>query len=120
MALVYSIVAALILSCICLGQDVGCGAQPASGMLHLTIVSLDKSTGTVQLTGGDARGPQTPFTWAWGDGVTTTGFFPLSHTYANVTQNYVLQVTAHENDGSTDCAQINITFAPPKPITGGY
>jgi len=90
----------------------GCNGQPASGLLAPFIVSLNPSSGAVQINGADSRGPNTPFTWNWGDSTTTQGWFPQSHTYANVQQNYTLQVVSHEIDGSTDCAQLPITFVP--------
>jgi hypothetical protein len=71
---------------------------------------LNPATGAAQVNGVDTRGPSTPFTWNWGDGTTTQGFFPQSHTYSNAQQNYTLQVTSRENGGFTDCAQMNITF----------
>jgi uncharacterized protein (TIGR03437 family) len=73
-------------------------------------MSLNASTGVVQINGVDSRETDTPFTWNWGDSATTQGFFPLSHTYSNLQLNYSLQVTSHENDGSTDCAQLSIVF----------
>ena len=90
----------------------GCNGQPATGNLQLSIAGVNASTGVVQINGVDPRAPNTPFTWTWGDGATTQGFFPQSHTYSNVQLNYSLQVTSHENDGSTDCAQLNILFHP--------
>jgi uncharacterized protein (TIGR03437 family) len=89
----------------------GCDGQSATGKLQLWITSLNGATGAVQINGVDSsEAPNTPFTWNWGDGATTQGFFPQSHTYSNIEQNYSLQVTAHENDGSTDCAQLSIIF----------
>jgi len=88
----------------------GCNGQPPTGKLQLSIMSVNTITGVVQINGVDSRAPNTPFTWNWGDGATTQGFFPQSHTYSNVQLNYSLQVTSHENDGSTDCAQLNILF----------
>jgi len=104
-------VLALFAAASCTAQSyTGCNGQPASGLLALNIVSLNKSTGLVPVNGGDSRAPSTPFTWQWGDGSTTQGFFPDSHQYGNVRQNYTLQVISHENDGSTDCAELNIVF----------
>jgi hypothetical protein len=91
-----------------------CAVQP-TGELGLFLVSLNATTGVVQVNGGDPRGPTTPFTWIWGDGSTTQGFFPQSHTYPNVQQNYSLQVISHENDGSTDCTQLSVTFVTRSP-----
>jgi uncharacterized protein (TIGR03437 family) len=93
-----------------LSSYTGCNGQPATGNLQLSIISLNASTGVVQINGLDPRDPNTPFTWNWGDSTTTPGFFPQSHTYSNVQLNYSLQVTSHENDGSTDCAQLSVIF----------
>ena len=109
----------LLLSRICFSQSyTGCNGRPATGELQLAIVGMNSTTGAVQVNGVDTRGPSTPFTWNWGDGTTTQGFFPQSHTYANVKQNYTLQVTSKENDGSTDCAQLSITFVMTPPVSG--
>ena len=71
----------------------GCNGQSATGKLQLWITSLNGATGAVQISGVDTRDPTTPFTWNWGDGATTLGFFPQSHTYSNVHLNYSLQAT---------------------------
>ncbi len=104
--------------CYCQSAYTGCNGQPATGELQLAIASLSSSTGIVQVNGADTRGPDTPFTWTRGDGATTQGFFPQSHTYSDLQRNYTLQVTSHENDGSSDCAQLAITFATAPPATG--
>lgn len=89
----------------------GCNGQLPSKHLTMTITSVDLSTGRVTVNGLDDRRPQrTPFTWVWGDNSATQGWFPQSHTFANTQQNYLLQVISHEDDGSTDCAQIIIAF----------
>ncbi len=92
------------------GQDFQtCKRQGASGQLSLMITSLDQTAGFANVNGIDQRRPiATPFTWNWGDGSITQGWFPQSHVYANTKQNYVLQVISHEDDGSTDCARILI------------
>jgi hypothetical protein len=74
----------------------GCNGQQTSGLLTLNITALNNSTGFVQVNGVDSRRPTSSFTWNWGDGTTTPAFFPQSHTYANVQQNYTLQVVARE------------------------
>ena len=87
----------------------GCRGRQASTHLSLSITSLNSTTGLVNVNGLDDRRPnKTSFTWIWGDGSITQGWFPQSHVYGNAKQNYVLQVTSREDDGSTDCAQILI------------
>jgi hypothetical protein len=82
--------------------------------LGLNIVSVDPASGAVNVNGGDTRAPTTPFTWDWGDGTTPQpGFFPLQHTYADRTKNYVLTVTAHYPGDATDSAQIGVRFNEP-------
>src|SRR5512143_46112 len=62
--------------------------------LSLRLASLDAAAGVVQISGVDTQGPQTPFTWMWGDGSVSNGFFPQSHSYANKDRNYVVKVVA--------------------------
>jgi len=63
--------------------------------LNVQVASLDKETGEVMLYGADSRGPTIPFTWEWGDGSTSEGWFPQTHTYIDTKRNYVAKVTAH-------------------------
>ena len=36
------------------------------------------------------------FGWDWGDGTPNeNGWFPMEHTYSNVTQNYIVKVTSN-------------------------
>ncbi len=88
-----------------------CNGQPRSG--HLAIVpNMDASTGLVTVNGHDDRRPtRTPLSWTWGDDSTKQGWFPQSHVYANTKQNYVIQVIAHEDDGSTDCEWFETAFS---------
>lgn len=89
----------------------GCNGRPASGHLTLWITGTDLSTGLVNVNGVDNRQPtRAAFAWTWGDGTTTQGWFPQSHVYADTRQNYMLQVTSHEDDGSTDCAEIAVRW----------
>jgi hypothetical protein len=84
----------------------GCNGRPASGHLNLSISRIDFGTGLVRIDGIDDRRPKKrSFTWAWGDGNRTEGWFPQSHWYANTEKDYLLQVISHEDDGTTECAQ---------------
>jgi len=87
--------------------------------LSLNVVSVNSANGAVTINGGDTRQPGTPFSWQWGDGSTTSGFFPQTHTYLNTTSNYVVTVTAFYSGGSTGTAQTVVWFAPPSinPVT---
>jgi hypothetical protein len=81
--------------------------------LSLSIQSLDKSTGKVTVNGGDTQAPTIPFTWNWGDGSVTSGFFPQSHTYTTMMKNYILNVTANYSGGAKDSAGILLRFVSP-------
>jgi hypothetical protein len=72
-----------------------------------------KTGGTVTISGVDTQQPTTPFSWDWGDGQVTQGFFPASHTFSDLSQNYIVMVTAHYKDGSTASVQTIIRFAAP-------
>jgi len=58
-------------------------------------------TGTVAVNGIDTAQPTAPFNFSWGDGNSTSGFFPQSHAYQDVNRNYVITITATENAGSS-------------------
>jgi hypothetical protein len=89
----------------------GCNGSPATGQLQLFAPAVNQVTGSVSVNGVDVRQPLiTPFTWNWGDGSITQGWFPQSHVYADIRRSYTLQVTSHEDNGSSDCAQLIITF----------
>jgi hypothetical protein len=97
----------------------GCNGRAPTGDLQLSIVSASAITGTVQIAAVDTREPTAAFTLNWGDGVTAQGFSPQTHTYTYLNQNYLLQVTSHENDGSTDCSQIPLDFQNPVTLQWG-
>jgi hypothetical protein len=71
-------------------------------------------TGSIaQLNGNDSKAPTSPFSIDWGDGSSTSGFFPSNHTYADATRNYVITLTSHEKDGSSLVIQVPVLFAAP-------
>lgn len=77
------------------------------------IASKGLSGSRVTINGVDSKRPtKVPFTWAWGDGSTTKGWFPQSHRYASTTAQraFVLSLTSNEDDGSKDCAELAICF----------
>jgi hypothetical protein len=85
-------------------------APTPSGELHLRIVTVSAS-GAVRIDGFDPKRPvKRAFTWAWGDGTITQGWFPQSHTYARAVGEFLIKVTAHEDDGSTVVDQISTHF----------
>ncbi|MCX6133740.1 MAG: T9SS type A sorting domain-containing protein [Ignavibacteriales bacterium] len=84
-----------------------------SSTLNLTVESVDTITGAARVNGVDSQAPTTPFTWNWGDGMTTSGFFPQTHTYSNVSKNYFLTVTAHYSGGKQDSCILLMRFVGP-------
>lgn len=90
----------------------GKSEQPATqdNTLSLAAPIIDRQTGTVMINGGDTRQPTTAFTWNWGDGVTGEAFFPASHTYADKTRNYTVEITAHYADGRTAKTSAVVSF----------
>lgn len=81
-----------------------------SSTLSVRIESIDKETGKVVLNGTDTQCPQRPFTWNWGDGTVTEGFFPQEHVYGDLKGSYVAEVTAHYPEGGRDVQRISIRF----------
>lgn len=79
----------------------------------LAYVQSINSKGTVAVNGVDTAQPATPFQFAWGDGSTTSGFFPQTHIYANASQNYVITITATENSEATQQVSFPVFFTTP-------
>ena len=90
------------------GRDLG--LTGSSRTLTLNVLSADPSTRSATVGGNDSRAPTLAFTFAWGDGNTTTGFFPQTHVYAAATQNYVVRVTAHYSSSTTDSTDVVVRF----------
>ena len=80
--------------------------------LSASVQASNNATGAVTLNGTDTRRPTTPFRFDWGDGQTSQGFFPASHTYADRTGNYVASITAVYPDGTSDKVDVVVRFAP--------
>jgi hypothetical protein len=72
--------------------------------LSIFVVNINNGTGEVTINGGDSRRPNIPFTFDWGDGSISEGFFERKHIYSDLTQNYLVQVTAHYENGKTGSA----------------
>src|ERR1039458_3398311 len=65
----------------------------------------------IDINGGATPGASvTSIGWNWGDGVSTTGFFPSSHTYSSP-GSYTVQTTAHFNDGTSASASQTVSVA---------
>ena len=85
--------------------------QPST--LEIFVQTMDASTGLVTINGGDSRSPSIPFSFDWGDGAKTDGWFPQNHTYTDKTKNYIVAVTSHYSDGSTDQVKAVVFFTSP-------
>ena len=59
-------------------------SKPSS--ISLCIDKIYTKTGKVIINGSDTKQPSSPFTWNWGDGRTTKGWFPQKHTYSDLTR----------------------------------
>jgi len=65
--------------------------------LSLNVTEMDEY-GNVTVSGGVSGYPYT-IEWDWGDNTNTSGFFPQTHHYEDITQNYIVEVTALYNNG---------------------
>ncbi|MCU0344499.1 MAG: T9SS type A sorting domain-containing protein [Ignavibacterium sp.] len=86
--------------------------------LSLNIEEINRTTGYVRVNGFVSGGPIF-ISWDWGDGSSENGWFPMTHTYADISQNYILIVVANYAGGFEDTAETIIRFVPPSiaPIT---
>ena len=82
--------------------------------LSAWVSSANPATGLVMIGGADTRQPGTPFTFAWGDGTVTSGWFEHSHTYASTSRNYTVRVTAHYSGGIGDSLDFVVRFVRPQ------
>ena len=81
--------------------------------LSVSVTNVDTASGLVELSGVELRDVSGPFTWDWGDGNVTDGWFPQEHTYEDRSRNYFVQVTSHYTDDTTDSMQVIIRFVMP-------
>ena len=80
--------------------------------LSLRLESIDRKTGVVRINGVDTRFPEAPFEWDWEDGSPgEEGFLPREHTYEDTGKAYLVRVKARYSDGSTDEAELHVSFA---------
>ncbi len=87
--------------------------------LSASITNLNKSSGQVSVNGGDSRQPEIPFTFIWGDGKLSEGFFPQDHHYSDVSRNYIIRVIANYSESWKDTCEALVCFHPTeiKPIS---
>ena len=71
------------------------------------------SGATVVVNGIDTAQPSMPFQWNWGDNQTLSAGFPPQHTYSSTSQNYVITITATENDGTIQTYDVPVLFVSP-------
>ena len=86
--------------------------------LSLNIEEINRTTGYVKVNGYVSSNPIF-LSWDWGDGSSENGWFPMTHTYTDVSENYILKVTAHSSSGGEEEAEAVVRFVPPSisPIT---
>lgn len=80
--------------------------------LTANVQSKNATTGEVSINGSDSQGPNTPFTFLWGDNTSSSAFFPATHTYVDKTKNYVASVIANYPNNQKDTVQVLINFVP--------
>ena len=80
--------------------------------LHVSVARIDRKRGIIECNGVDTARPRQPFTWHWGDGERSRGFFPQTHSYGNRRRNYVIKVMSHYPDGKSDTAEVRVRFGP--------
>ncbi|MGI0026606.1 MAG: PKD domain-containing protein [Nitrosopumilaceae archaeon] len=80
--------------------------NPLTNGLTVTIKGYTQAT--------SPTGSITMLNWDWGDGYTTTGFFPQTHTYSNG-GTYTVKVTTHDSYGSTRFETLSLTIIAPQP-----
>ncbi len=80
--------------------------------LAVSVATIDRESGTVECTGSDTAQPEQPFTWEWGDGEQTAGFFPQTHSYKDRRRNYIVKVTAQYADGTSNTVEVPVLFGP--------
>jgi hypothetical protein len=80
--------------------------------LQVQVAAIDRESGRVECNGVDGARPQEPFTWYWGDGQQSVGFFPQKHAYEDRRGSYVIRVTAHYSDGNTGTAEVSVRLGP--------
>jgi hypothetical protein len=84
-----------------------------AGAAPLSAYVITQTGNTVSVNGADTDQPTIPFTFSWGNGATSQGFFPLTYTYSNANQNYIITVTSHETNGSSYTCEVPVIFTTP-------
>jgi len=98
---------------VCLSFTVSIPVYSQTSSLSL-LVERATASGEVSINGFDTRRPQQPFTFSWGDGTSSSGFFPQTHTYLDPWGTYEVGVSQTYTDGFSDTKKINVGL--PNPI----
>jgi hypothetical protein len=85
-----------------------------SSSLSGYLKSINSTNGQVELAGYDSRKTSTLYTWDWGDGNVTQGFFPQKHIYKNLDTNYIVRVIANYSNTERDTVKLFVRFTKTK------
>jgi hypothetical protein len=88
-------------------------ASPSTVWVGAMVSGLNSTSGAVTVTGGSSVAALEAFTWNWGDGTTSSSYFPATHTYADVTRNYFGIVTGKHAGGVTTSGSFVVHFVAP-------
>src|SRR6185295_15421303 len=92
-------------------QSVAVGPPVRGNALSLFQPSLDFS-GNTTLNGVFTKPSSTGLTVQWGDGASSTGFFPFTHTYGSPGTRYTITARVVYDDNSFDQVSIQVNPAP--------
>ena len=81
--------------------------------IFANIVTLNLDTGYVQINGAAMGLSNHPPVWDFGDGTMVASWFPAAHIYEPPRSNYIVKVTGHFTDGTTNSTEVLVRFAPP-------
>lgn len=73
----------------------------APGTLSASVTEINTSTGKVVINGVDTSSPSIPFSFIWGDGSSSSGWFPQQHLYSDKGKNYMIQVSSKKDTVNT-------------------
>lgn len=82
----------------------------AGGALTASLTSFDPRTGAVTLNGVFTAPSAGAFRIAWGDGSSTTKYFPATHTYVDRTRSFVVTVSATATTGRRFATEVPVRF----------
>jgi hypothetical protein len=84
--------------------------------LQLFQVETVAESAKVRVNGIETRKVSGPFTINWGDGIEDEGWFAFEHEYSDRSQNYIIRVTAHYEDGSSATVEKEALFLKPPAV----